>query len=40
MGFKGNVFSFEPVTDAYKRLLINAKKIETEFHGMSSKNVD
>ena len=24
MGFKGNVFSFEPVTDAYKRLLINA----------------
>jgi len=26
MGFKGNVLSFEPVTDAYKKLLINAKK--------------
>ena len=26
MGFKGSIFSFEPVTDAYKKLLINVAK--------------
>jgi FkbM family methyltransferase len=45
MGFKGNVFSFEPVTDAYKRLLINAEKNKkrvswhvVEKCGLGSKN--
>ena len=33
-GFKGNVLSFEPVSKAYNKLLLNAKKIKNILHGM------